>query len=441
MSPIDVLRTALGSLRSNKLRSVLTLLGIIIGITAVTVLMTIGRGVQRGITAQIESQGTNLLFVSATFGGGFDGPPPPEGVPASFSYSRMVSSRPLTLEDAYALVDPVLAPSVKASVPYKSIGARIVPAGGAHPSGWADAQAAGVTPEYAQMRNVQMEQGEFINNVHLRNSALVAVIDKSMAERMFTTRNPVGQPVRINGRLFTIIGVIESAGISYFGGGGGAVFVPITTALNRMAEPSPFRDQSAIDTIYAEAVSPDAVDDAKEEIRVILRLRHRLTGRDDFDIETLQELIESLNQIIAVFVLFLGTVAGISLLVGGIGVMNIMLVSVTERTREIGIRKAMGAKRRDVLFQFVTEAILLTMGGGAIGLLLSLALTPPINLLVGFIVTEGDPSSATAPPGVGFDPGIATVALLVSATIGLCAGIYPAMRASRMHPIEALRYE
>ena len=441
MSPIDVLRTALGSLRSNKLRSVLTLLGIIIGITAVTVLMTIGRGVQRGITAQIESQGTNLLFVSATFGGPFQVLPPPEGVPASFSYSRMVSSRPLTLEDAYALVDPVLAPSVKASVPYKSFGGRIVPAGGAHPSGWAEVQAAGVTPEYAKMRNVQMEQGEFINNVHLRNSALVAVIDKSMAERMFTTRNPIGQPVRVNGRLFTIIGVTDDPGLSFFGGGGETVLIPITTALNRLAEPSPFRDQAAIDTIYAEAVSPDAVDDAKEEIRVILRLRHRLTGRDDFDIQTLQELIESLNQIIAVFVLFLGTVAGISLLVGGIGVMNIMLVSVTERTREIGIRKAMGAKRRDVLFQFVAEAILLTIGGGAIGLLLSLALTPPINLLVAFIVTEGDPSSATAPPGVGFDPGIATVALLVSATIGLCAGIYPAMRASRMHPIEALRYE
>ena len=441
MSPIDVLRTALGSLRSNKLRSVLTLLGIIIGITAVTVLMTIGRGVQRGITAQIESQGTNLLFVSATFGGPFEVPPPPEGVPASFSYSRMVSSRPLTLEDAYALVDPVLAPSVKASVPYKSFGGRIVPAGGAHPSGWAEVQAAGVTPEYAKMRNVQMEQGEFINNVHLRNSALVAVIDKSMAERMFTTRNPIGQPVRVNGRLFTIIGVTDDPGLSFFGGGGETVLIPITTALNRLAEPSPFRDQAAVDTIYAEAVSPDAVDDAKEEIRVILRLRHRLTGRDDFDIETLQELIESLNQIIAVFVLFLGTVAGISLLVGGIGVMNIMLVSVTERTREIGIRKAMGAKRRDVLLQFVTEAILLTIGGGAIGLLLSFALTPPINLLVGFIVTEGDPSSTAATPGVGFDLGIATVALLVSATIGLCAGIYPALRASRMHPVEALRYE
>ncbi len=429
-------------MRSNKLRSVLTLLGIIIGITAVTVLMTIGRGVQRGITAQIEAQGTNLLFVSATFGGPDLAPPAGEG--SSFGYVGASSLRPplpLTLEDAYALIDPVLAPSVKSSVPYKHVSARITPAGGAHPGGWLETQAAGVTPEYARMRNVEMAQGEFITDAHLRNRALVAVIEESMAERLFTTRNPVGQPIRFNGRLFTIIGVRESSGISFFGGGGEEILIPITTALYRLDEPSPFGDPGAVDTIYAEAVSPESVEDAKDEIRLILRLRHRLTGQDDFEIDTLQELIESLNQIIAVFVLFLGTIAGISLLVGGIGVMNIMLVSVTERTREIGIRKAMGAKRRDVLFQFVTEAIVLTIGGGAIGLLLSLALTPAINLLVRFIVTEGDPSSATAPPGVGFDPGIAAVALLVSATIGLCSGIYPALRASRMHPIEALRYE
>ena len=441
MSPIDVLRTAVGSLRSNKLRSVLTLLGIIIGITAVTVLMTIGRGVQRGITAQIEAQGTNLLFVSATYGGPFEGPPPPGEVPTSAFFSRLESASPLTIEDAYALLDPVLAPSVKTSVPYKSIGAEVVPVGGPHQSGWASSQAGGVTPEYARLRNIKLEQGEFINSAHLKDRALVAVIDESMAEVLFTTRNPVGQPIRINGRLFTIIGVREDTGFGFFGGSGETVLIPITTALYRMGEPSRFGDENAVDTIYAEAVSPEVVDDAKEEIRVILRLRHRLTGRDDFEIETLQELIESLNQIIAVFVLFLGTIAGISLLVGGIGVMNIMLVSVTERTREIGIRKAMGAKRRDVLLQFVAEAVLLTIGGGAIGLLLSLSLTPAINLLVGFIVAEGDPSSAAATPGVGFDPGIAAVALLVSAIIGLCSGIYPALRASRMHPIEALRYE
>ena len=441
MNALDVLTTALGSLRSNKLRSVLTLLGIIIGITAVTVLMTIGRGVQRGITAQIEAQGTNLLFISATFGGAFEGPPPPGGVPTSAFFSRLQSPNPLTIEDAYALLDPVLAPSVKASVPYKSIGAEVVPVGGPHQLGWESGQAGGVTPEYALLRNIKLVQGEFITNAHLKNRALVAVIDESTAGVLFTTRNPVGQPVRINGRLFTIIGVREDTGFGFFGGSGETVLIPITTALYRMGEPSPFGDDSGIDTIYVEAVSPDVVDDAKEEIRVILRLRHRLTGRDDFEIDTLQELIESLNQIIAVFVLFLGTIAGISLLVGGIGVMNIMLVSVTERTREIGIRKAMGAKRRDVLFQFVAEAILLTIAGGAIGLLLSLSLTPAINLLVEFIVTEGDPSSAVATPGVGFEPGIAAVALLVSATIGLCSGIYPALRASRMHPIEALRYE
>ena len=285
MSPIDVLRTALGSLRSNKLRSVLTLLGIIIGITAVTVLMTIGRGVQRGITAQIESQGTNLLFVSATFGGGFDGPPPPEGVPASFSYSRMASSRPLTLEDAYALVDPVLAPSVKASVPVKNVGVEVVPVEGTRQRSWLSSQAAGVTPEYVQMRNLKLEQGQFISNTHLRNSALVAVIDKRTADLLFTTRNPVGQPIRVDGRRFTVIGVAEDAGATFFGGSD-SIFLPITTILNRLPEPSPFGDQKAVDTIYAEAVSADAVDDAKEEIRVILRLRHRLTAaRDDFEIQ------------------------------------------------------------------------------------------------------------------------------------------------------------
>ena len=418
----------------------MTLLGIIIGITAVTVLMTIGRGVQRGITAQIESQGTNLLFVSATYGGAFEGPPPPPGVPVSGFFSRMESARPLTVEDAYALVDPVLAPSVKASVPYKHVGVEVAPVDGTHQQSWLSTQAAGVTPDYAQLRNLKLAQGEFITDAHLRNRSPVAVIDEQTADLLFTTSNPVGQPVRVNGRRFTVIGVAEDEGVTYFGGSD-SILVPITTALSRLGEPTSSQGSTSVDTIYAQAVSSEVVNDAREEIRVILRLRHRLTGRDDFEIETLQELIESLNQIIAVFVLFLGTIAGISLLVGGIGVMNIMLVSVTERTREIGIRKAMGAKRRDVLFQFVAEAVLLTIGGGAIGLLISLALTPAINLLVAFIVTEGDPSSSATAPGVGFDPGIAAVALLVSGTIGLCSGIYPALRASRMHPIEALRYE
>ena len=286
MSPIDVLRTALGSLRSNKLRSVLTLLGIIIGITAVTVLMTIGRGVQRGITAQIEAQGTNLLFVSATYGGPIEAPPPPEGVPTSAFFSRLEPASPLTIEDAYALLDPVLAPSVKTSVPYKSIGAEVVPVGGPYQSAWASSQVGGVTPEYARLRNIKLEQGEFINSAHMKDRALVAVIDESMAESLFTTRNPVGQPVRINGRLFTVIGVREDTGFGFFGGSGETVLIPITTALYRMGEPSPIGDENGVDTIYAEAVSPEVVNDAREEIRVILRLappahgKRRLRDRD-----------------------------------------------------------------------------------------------------------------------------------------------------------------
>ena len=416
MSPIDVLRTALGSLRSNKLRSVLTLLGIIIGITAVVVLMSIGRGIQRGITAQILSQGANLLFVSASF--------------------RGERALPLTLQDAYALTDPVLAPSVKASLPYVTHSAEIV-AGRRHFS----TQLSGVTPQYAQVRNVKLEQGEFISPAHMRINAPVAVIGTRTADILFTTRNPVGQPIRINGRRFTVVGVTEDSSDSYFGGVSGSLFVPITTVLNRLSTAQHGRNRDAIDTIYAQSLSQDTVDDAKTEIGLILRLRHRVTGNDDFRIETQQELIDSLNQVIAALVLFLGTVAGISLLVGGIGVMNIMLVSVTERTREIGIRKAMGAKRRDVLFQFITEATLLTLAGGAIGWLISFALTPLLNIVVRLAVTGPDGAGGPPPPSVGFEPGIAAVALLVSAAIGICSGIYPALRAARMQPIEALRYE
>ena len=416
MNPIDILTTALGSLRSNKLRSALTLLGIIIGITAVVVLMAIGRGVQRGITAQILSQGSNLLFVSASF----DRP----------------GGQPLTLQDAYALTDPVLAPSVGASLPHKSSSAQIS-SGRSHLFG----QISGVTPEWAQVRNLKLEQGEFLSHAHLRNSATVAIIESRTAKDLFTTRNPIGQPIRIGGRSFTVIGVVEDAGPSFFGGIGGSAYVPITTVLNRLEQPGPGNRRGSIDTIFVQAVSQDAVDAAKEEISAILRVRHHIAGADDFRIETQQELIRSLNQVIAIMVLFLGSIAGISLLVGSIGVMNIMLVSVTERTREIGIRKAMGAKRRDVLFQFLAEATLLTVVGGAIGWLFSFALTPLLNILVAFVVTAGEEGSAAPPPTIGFEPDIAAVALLVSAIIGICSGVYPALRAARMHPIEALRYE
>ena len=410
MSALDIILTALHSLGGSKLRSGLTLLGIIIGITAVTVLMSIGRGVQDNITSRIQSQGTNLLFVRPANDGG---------------------ASTLTMQDAAALLDPVFAPSLSAVSPQINSNAQIV-AGREN----TNAQIIGVTPEYASVRNVGVGKGQFINPAHVQNTLDVAVVSASVAETLFGTRDPLDERVRIGGRQFTVVGVLEDTGATFFGFGS-QVFVPISTAHHRLSRTRTTHGEIAVDAIDVQAVSQDVIDDAQLEIASILRLRHRITDENDFEINTLQDLIETVNQITTVLVLFLGTVAGISLLVGGIGVMNIMLVSVTERTREIGIRKAMGAKRRDILFQFITEAVFLTTAGGIIGLLLSFTMSPLTNLIVSNVGNRG----GNTVEGLVFHPDVAILAITVSAVVGLLSGIYPAMRAARMHPIDALRYE
>ena len=414
MSIATMLRTALLSIGTNKLRAGLTLLGIVIGVAAVISLMSIGRGAQQAITSRIEALGTNLLFVQ------------PGAITQGNVGFGQGSAATLTLEDANALMDPVFAPSVTAVAPELRSRRQVV-AGRENTS----TQVIGVTPAYPSVRNVEVGSGGFIARGHVDNRSEVVVLGSGVSETLFGFRDPVGQFVRIDGRRFEVIGVLESQGGGASGIFDDQVLVPITTAYYRLGAQRTPQGGVAVQTISVQVRSADAMDDAVREIGTVLRLRHRIIDEDDFAINSQQETIEALEETTNTFVLFLGAIASISLLVGGIGIMNIMLVSVTERTREIGIRKAMGAKRKDIMLQFVTEATLLSLGGGLVGVMTGLGLS---RLVDGRSL--GGQSFQTA-----FSDDIALLALAVSGAIGLFFGIYPAMRAAALHPIDALRYE
>ena len=407
MNPLIVLSTAVSSLGANKLRTGLALLGIVIGVAAVISTMSVGRGAQEVITSRIQSLGTNLLFVR----------------PQSTGQS---AASTLTLEDAAALLDPVFSPAVAAVAPELSTSAQLV-AGRENTF----SQVIGVTSEYQLVRDYPVSSGQFISAVHVRNRSEVAVLGSQIAETLYGFRDPVGQNLRVNGRQFTVIGVLESKGGTALGNLDNQVLVPLTTVYYRLASDRTTAGDITVQTINVQVRDLDQMETAVQEIATVLRLRHRLSGDDDFTITSQQETIETLEETQETFVIFLAAIAGISLLVGGIGIMNIMMVSVTERTREIGIRKAMGAKREDILYQFVLEATLLSLGGGVVGAVLGVALS---RVLDGRSL--GGQTFQTAVSG-----DITLLAVTVAAAIGLFFGIYPAARAAALHPIEALRYE
>ena len=409
MSPFAVLKTAWASIGSNKLRTGLTLLGMIIGVAAVISLMAIGRGTQNFITSRIEELGSELLFVRplSTGGGQFGG----GGESAN-----------LTLNDAYALLDPLFAPSVLAVAPELQSNGQVVAT-----NANTFAQVTGVTRDWIDVRNFTVALGETISPAHVLNGSRVAVLGSDVAETLFGTRDPVGQTIRLNEKVFAIIGVLESKGA----GEDRRVLVPITTAADRLASERTSEGDINVESINVKATGPDTVDSAMREAATVLRVRHRITDEDDFIITNQQETLDALNETTETFALFLGAIAGISLLVGGIGIMNIMLVSVTERTREIGIRKALGARRSDVLTQFVTEALLLSVAGGGLGVILGAALTRLAN----------GRSIAGQTVETVFSTDIALLAMGVSAVIGLFFGSCPAARAASLHPIEALRHD
>ena len=402
MSLLQTINTAISSLGANKLRAGLALLGIVIGVTAVITLMSIGRGTTEQITGIIQGLGTNLLFVQ------------PEG------------EGQLTLGDADALVDPVYAPTVLASAPEIRTFATLV-AGREN----TNAQVVGVTPVYLTARNLDLASGMFIKSQHVDNRDEVIVLGSNVAEQLFQNRDPVGEYVRVNARRYRVIGLLESQGGGGFGTFDTQVLIPITTAYYRLSNERTSTGDVVVNLINVQVGDVGDIDRSIEETSGVLRLRHRITEEDDFTVISQQSTIETLEETTNTLVVFLGIIAGISLLVGGIGIMNIMLVSVTERTREIGIRKAMGAKRRDILFQFVAEATVLSIGGGLLGAGLGFWMTNAVD----------GRTLGTQTFNTSFSNEFAALALIVSAGIGLFFGIYPAVRASRLHPIDALRYE
>jgi putative ABC transport system permease protein len=399
---------ALESLASNKLRSGLTILGIVIGVGAVIAMLAIGTGAENSITGEIQGIGTNLIFV---FRGGSEDVRNPE---------------PLTLGDAEAIADPFAAPSVVGVAPILQGSAEVSFSGESTVT-----TINGVTPDYEIVRNYNVTEGEFISEAHMLGRSAVVILGVDVADELFGRKSGlVDETVRIEGQPFRVIGVLEEKGGGSFGSEDDQVIVPLTTAQTRLIRRS---TSDRVDVIFVGAASADLVPQASDEIAQILRQRHRTEiGQDDFTIFSQQDFLDVASSITGILTIFLGGIAGISLLVGGIGIMNIMLVSVVERTREIGLRKAMGARKIDILSQFLTESVLLSLFGGIVGIGLGWL----ISAVVGQIAAAND---ADIVPVIGLDAVL--LATLFSAAVGVFFGLYPANRAASLEPVEALRYE
>jgi putative ABC transport system permease protein len=411
-----VLRETFTSLSANKLRTGLTVLGIVIGVAAVIAMLSVGQGAQNSITSQINSIGTNVLYVSAGSRARFEG--------GGFNAIRNVKQ--LTLADAQAMLNPLQAPSVKAVAPVIQGGNIAAAANGQTTT----TTVYGVTTSYFPIRNEQVTEGALFNEQQVTVHSRVAVIGVDLATTLFgRTTDLSGQTMLINNQTFTIIGILESKGGSSLGSSDNQVIIPLTTARDRVVS----RAGSTVDGIYVQATSATAVSEADTQVASIMRLRHHVAvGKEDFSVLSQESLLTTATSITGILTTFLGGIAGISLLVGGIGIMNIMLVSVVERTREIGLRKALGARNRDIMTQFLAESSFLSLMGGLIGILLGWL----ISIIIGYIASA---SGTTLNPAVSLNAVL--LATTFSIAVGLFFGIYPARRAARLEPVEALRYE
>jgi putative ABC transport system permease protein len=400
----ESLKMATKTLSANKLRSGLTMLGIIIGNASVIAMIGIGEGAQKYVNGQLQSLGPNVLFI----------------VPGNREARQLGDldvPRTLVLADAKALATQV--PSVTAVAAEKTTQGIV-----SYRNRNTSSSVVGTTEGFLTVRSFEVAQGRFINDLDERSNSLVAAIGSTLAERLFDNENPIGKQIRIKGITFEIVGVLEKKGSSLGLNYDDSVMIPITTLASRLVgRTSPYGIE--VGFISISAVSQEAMETAEFQITNLLRLRHRITEGDDFYIQSQDTLLDIANTVTGALTLMLAAIASISLFVGGIGIMNIMLVSVRERTQEIGLRKAIGASQRDILSQFLIEAVILSAIGGLVGTALGAS-----GIL--FI-------AAISPFEAGVSVSAVIVAVSVSGSIGLFFGVVPARQAARLDPIVALR--
>ncbi len=407
--------SAVQSLGANKTRSILTMLGIIIGVMSVITLLAVGNGVTANVTGQLLSNGTNLIYIQG----------------ASASQNGVQNGnriKSLTLEDAAALAQPGAAPDIASVSPEVQTSGTIT-VGNAN----AFAATVGVQPAYLDVHDAEIGTGDFITTQDVSTNANVAVLGPNVADKLFaSTDDPIGKNIQVQGKTFRVIGVLKAKGGTSFGSADDNVYVPVSTAFALLigdnGATGAARSGKIVNVIIVKGASKDTLDAAAVQIADVLNFQHRTRdiANPDFQVTTQKDLLKSVQATLGVINVFLAMVAGISLLVGGIGIMNIMLVSVTERTREIGIRKAIGAKERDILTQFIVEAILISLIGAMIGIVLGFSIAALVSKL--------------------WQPSVPTMSSVVASVVfaiatGLFFGVYPARRAARLKPIDALRYE
>lgn len=404
---------ALQSLSANKLRSMLTVLGIVIGVAAVIAMLSIGRGAQASITSQIESIGTNLVYVT------------PGSIRQGGVASAAGTAGTLTLDDANALASlpdvVAVAAETDGRVQVAYLGQNT------------NTRLVGATPNYLDVHNLSLADGSFLTDANQVAHSAVVVLGSAVAETLFgSTAGVVGQSVRMNGQPYRVIGVLASKGGSGFFNQDDQVIVPLSTAQTRLVGQNRFRGANVINQITVKVSNANAVSQVVQSVTETMRTRHNtVAGADDFSVSSQQDALSAVTQVTNTLTIFLGGIAGISLAVGGIGIMNIMLTTVTERTREIGLRKAVGARRRDILIQFMVESMVLSLLGGIIGI--------AVGWIIARIIGRVQLGGSAITPVVGLDSIL--LATLFSMAVGLFFGIYPATRAARLQPVEALRYE